>query len=116
MNKEVAKHREAPAVEVEVSLSVELSECLYDALRKVGRAVFAPLSEEVSRWRAIDSEVKRVYHDLQQVVIVTILVYQAAQVPEDVIIFLLSGRLRLLLPRVQRKSINIRSRRTRLQV
>lgn len=47
MDEEVAEHGQAPAVEVEVALPVELPEGLDDALGEVGRAVLAPLPEQV---------------------------------------------------------------------
>ena len=46
-------------------------------------------------------------HNLQQVIIVAVLIHQATQVPEDVIVFLLSRWLRPLLGCVQRKPIRI---------
>ena len=47
LHQEVAEHWQAPTVEVQVTLPVELTECFDDALGEVGGAVSAPLSQQI---------------------------------------------------------------------
>jgi hypothetical protein len=54
----VAQEGQAPAVEVKVTLSIQLSVGLNDAFGEVAGALVRPLFQQVSCWRVGDSEVK----------------------------------------------------------